>query len=576
MTFIADVAELDGWLLGAMVGLLPTVSMIVCSTVFFYATVDPQVEASFNYFTAGLILAAVGMELFPMIKQGGDEGSMPQVALAITIGFSCGLLLVYGLDTVTDFIAGADDNEADENGGKSRSVSLDGSFTMPHDAAAELGEAGDGDSGDDGSSISSAGSGDNLVSVELSNARNRPSRWKLEAVHESTALIGLPEHRTHIREHLHEIAQSVQFIMEKSDSLGAHTERAQRGMGAASPPKAGNTYGGLDDGHAGAVAGEAPDTPDGGMSVVMVEETAELIDEEVHKLHYKLDHTRRLLEGSETYILRSKIEQKNKQLEGVSSSTGGASADWLSPLCVPSALPQAPPHPILWLSEHRHKAMGNKLRKLGYLAKHLLAHIDEGSFNVNVIQEIHHHIDEVEKHLLFFHEDVEKAFSKWHKKRELVTPAPGAVIPSSLVTPVVVDAMLDGFLIGITASLNAKAGLILGLANCIEMGFLGIALSIRIAKCTGSPLLLRIGAIAAPPTVMLLAAMVGGLTGESAGQHPMVLVAIVCFGVVVLLALVCNELLIEAAEGNRDDTWWVSLMTFVGIYVVLVMDLVVS
>ena len=39
--------------------------------------------------------------------------------------------------------------------------------------------------------------------------------------------------------------------------------------------------------------------------------------------------------------------------------------------------------------------------------------IDQDSFDVETVREIHSHIDEVEKHLLFFHDDVEKAFSRW-------------------------------------------------------------------------------------------------------------------------------------------------------------------
>lgn len=45
-----------------------------------------------------------------------------------------------------------------------------------------------------------------------------------------------------------------------------------------------------------------------------VEEIAEFIDEEIHKLEYKLDHTRRLLQGAETGGVmgdRSWIGQKN-------------------------------------------------------------------------------------------------------------------------------------------------------------------------------------------------------------------------------------------------------------------------
>ena len=545
MDYDSFVQDLDGWQVGAFVGGFPTISMLVCSYFFFYVQVDPKVEACFNYYTAGLIVAAVGMELFPMIHEvrGGEA------FVAITLGFAAGLTLVYGVDSVVDLVLGGgggaedgEDKDDESSYNKSRANSLEeAGYHPPSD-----------DEADSGSEAGSENSAEDAV-LKLSTSRNSSSKWQLEAVHESTALIGLPQHRSHIREHLAEIADSVEFIRNKSALLEA------------TGPLLGDLHDGLSS--AGSTGNYGAEFGD---KIQHVEQTAEVIDEEVHKLHYKLDHTRRLLEGSETFILRSQLKNSD-----VVSDMHQASL--ASDLCFsqnPASI-KAPPHPILWLSEHRKKAMKTKLHKLGFLAHHLLQHIDSTGFDVEVIKEIHSHIDEVERHLLFFHEDVEKAFSKWHKKRELVTPAPGAQIPSSLVMPVLVDAMLDGFLIGITSAVNPKAGLILGLANCIEMGFLGIALSIRIAKCTGSSVLLRVASLVAPPLAMFAMAMVGGLAGAGAESHPVLLVAVVCFGIVVLLALVCNELLIEAAEGNRDEVWWVSAMTFVGCYSVVVLDLVV-
>ena len=72
--------------------------------------------------------------------------------------------------------------------------------------------------------------------------------------------------------------------------------------------------------------------------------------------------------------------------------------------------------------------------------------------------------------------------------------------------PVLIDGFVDGFLIGITVGVAPKAGFILGFANCLEMSFLGMALSSRVSKCTGSPAFHRFAAIAIPPLIMFLAA----------------------------------------------------------------------
>jgi ZIP family zinc transporter len=106
----------------------------------------------------------------------------------------------------------------------------------------------------------------------------------------------------------------------------------------------------------------------------------------------------------------------------------------------------------------------------------------------------------------------------------------------------------DGFLIGVTCGVSPRAGLIIGLANCLEMGFLGMALSSRVSNCTGSPPLHRYLAILIPPLEMFLASGIGAAVGGATMDIPILYIALVAFGVVALLFLVCNELLIEAKE----------------------------
>ena len=84
----------------------------------------------------------------------------------------------------------------------------------------------------------------------------------------------------------------------------------------------------------------------------------------------------------------------------------------------------------------------------------------------------------------------------------------------------------------------------------------------------------------------------GAAIGGAALGIPIVYVAIVSFGIVALLFLVCNELLIEAknAQGSvetgiiicfeqcalgDDEKWWISIMVFLGIFIVLMLSHVI-
>jgi ZIP family zinc transporter len=107
----------------------------------------------------------------------------------------------------------------------------------------------------------------------------------------------------------------------------------------------------------------------------------------------------------------------------------------------------------------------------------------------------------------------------------------------------------------------------------IEMGFLGLAVSLRVRKCTGSSALARTTVLVLPPLVMLAAALVGALSGAAARAHPVVYIGFISFGIVALLYLVVNELLVEAREAQAGkEYWWTAMVMFVGIYSVMVLD----
>lgn len=73
-----------------------------------------------------------------------------------------------------------------------------------------------------------------------------------------------------------------------------------------------------------------------------------------------------------------------------------------------------------------------------------------------------------------FHEEVQKEITKWRRWDPAASTAGDpTVLPYGLIVTVGVDGFVDGFLIGVTCVLSSHGGVILALATCIEMCFLG-------------------------------------------------------------------------------------------------------
>ena len=94
-------------------------------------------------------------------------------------------------------------------------------------------------------------------------------------------------------------------------------------------------------------------------------------------MQYKLDHSRRLLQGAETG------QQNDKNLS--------------------------------WVNNERKESMLNKLQILKQSAQHLLDHFNSDQFNLDIIQELHAHMDEMDENLDQFHDSVAQSFSRWRR-----------------------------------------------------------------------------------------------------------------------------------------------------------------
>ena len=128
------------------------------------------------------------------------------------------------------------------------------------------------------------------------------------------------------------------------------------------------------------------------------------------------------------------------------------------------------------------------------------------------------------------------------------------------------DLLVDGLILGIGFAASAQTGLLLTLAISLEVIFLGLALSVGLARGnwpTGKIILttaalmalLPIGALLATPVALLSQTMITGF---------------LTFGLIALLFLVTEELLVEAHE--TPESPWITAMFFAGFLALLLLE----
>lgn len=402
-----------------------------------------------------------------------ETGSTSDRWIGVTVGFSVAFAALHGIESVIDFFSAEEEEGLVEVYDPLPGVEM----TDPegqYKRTAVLSQ--------DGEEL-------------LDNPTSSVGQWEKDGVLSATRAINLPNHRKHIVEHFHEVQELIQK-MEKTSSQLMNSE----------------------------------------MTLINAELLAEEIDESVHTLQYKLDHCRRLLQGSEC--------GKDDKVDFRKT----------------------------WLTEDKKLAIKNEVKVLHHIVEHLMDHLSTEHINHESIQEIHDHMQDMDRHISHFHDYVDRWTWKW-KSTDLVETTLGDVLPNSLIIPVTIDCFVDGFLIGITIAISPKAGYILAAANCLEMGSLGMAYSSRIAKCTGSSLLARQLAVVIPPIIMFLASGLGAAAAGYSDGLPAAFVSFVAFGVFALISLICCELVIEAREvQDAEDMWWMELFIFLGIYLVIMIE----
>lgn len=225
----------DQLLQGAVVGIGPTVCMLFMSLWFYKVEVSKAFEAMAQNLCAGLILGAVGKELFPQL---GDFDHVDDV-IGLTIGFLCGILLINYQESIEvlcesffSWIFPEDEQQAVKEAPKHDERKRLLSQSNPNYQSNQ---------GDD--------NGDSEFETETDIEENDHPILLL-----GTQVISSPAERSRVHEKVTDLVRSINSMQSKAQALF---------------------------------------TPSTSLTSSEAEILADQIDEEIHRLHYYLDHCRR-------------------------------------------------------------------------------------------------------------------------------------------------------------------------------------------------------------------------------------------------------------------------------------------
>lgn len=290
----------DDILFSILIGAIPTASMLIASFALMNLKVQPLIEACFQNFCAGLILAAVAIELLPLMSPSETTTPFNSV-VGTTLGFILGVAMINGVSQLIDSFENESHNHQPEyvsappcdvsckdyvhssnatqnpaplyemspNGGRRSIATLpwmsSNIVALERTAGKELAPEKEttkmlsGTKQSYGQSVPYAiltqqKDEFEVQKYDLDRAGCAEDGYDHEAILYAAMAIATPSHRAHIKEHFVEIMNAIFVLESNATSL----------MSAKSP-----------------------------LELRQSEKLAEEIDEEIHMLQYRLDHTRR-------------------------------------------------------------------------------------------------------------------------------------------------------------------------------------------------------------------------------------------------------------------------------------------
>jgi len=97
----------------------PTACMMIGSMLVLCVRFTKQFQASMQLFSAGILIAAIGNELFPLLNNGVEGKQVPtdmESYVGVISGFAIGLFFMFGIDMVVDTFGGEEEEEENEGG----------------------------------------------------------------------------------------------------------------------------------------------------------------------------------------------------------------------------------------------------------------------------------------------------------------------------------------------------------------------------------------------------------------------------------------------------------------------------
>lgn len=229
-----------------------------------------------------------------------------------------------------------------------------------------------------------------------------------------------------------------------------------------------------------------------------------------------------------------------------------------------------------WLDGQKKIKILKLIECLRSKSSHIVDHLNDNDLSLELIIEIHYHILEMEKLMNFFHSHIEKSSQLWKKKRRLQhinIPYEGSQISSTLMVPLIIDSLMDGLLMGLSISISFKVGVILLFVTTMEMSLLGLIISVRIKKCTGSSLWIQALSLMICPIVMYCFYVLGILFSSILSLNIFYFKVFIAFSIASLVNLTCNDLLYDARQAcNSEDYWWNSALLLLGILLTVISD----
>ena len=244
-----------------------------------------------------------------------------------------------------------------------------------------------------------------LLSVPSETTPLQRLNFESDGIKYSAEALADPSHRQHVTSHVIEVGEIVKIVSSKCNLLLSFKSKTLSGNES--------------------------------------EQLFEDIDENLHHLHYKIDHCIRLLQGSE-FRRGAKLGRRDST---------------------------KPPF------EHP-EAVTELLQKFQEVTAHIIEHT-HSTISAEELVEVYGHMVELRDHVDGLHGHVDTASAKWRRSHPFPEMRPGDSISSGLVVPVCLDSIVDGFIIGIACATSMNAGIIMAIVNSMEMSFLGMAYSPR-------------------------------------------------------------------------------------------------